>query len=252
MVAFTSTDIFDITNILARVVALELTKAWGQAVIVDNVPGAGGAFGAEKMTKATPDGCTLLDHIGTLAINPSLFLSLHPNLPYDAVKSFAPAASVARVPNVLVVHPSVKATRIKELLALAKANPGRMNYGSGGNGSVAKMATEYLKLQTGTTMLHIPCVVTPAGTPAGVVTKLNAQINQALDSRDMKTRLQSEGAIATPAMPETFGQLLVRELAPWKPVIQSGFVKADPAFEAWFGVLPDITSELRRMIEATL
>ena len=281
------------TDILARAVAQELIKAWGQAVIVDNVPGAGGAIGAEKVAKAAPDGYTLLmGHIGTLAVNPSLY----PNLPYDAVKSFAPVAWVARVPDVLVVHPSVKATSIKELVALAKANPGRMNYGSGGNGSAANLATEYFKLQTGTSLVHIPYrgtapaitdlmggqiqvlftgapavlgqikngqlralavssptrlaalpdvptvaesgyigfeadqwygVVAPAGTPASVVAKLNAQINQALNSPDMKTRLQSEGAIATPATPEAFGRLIVRELARWKPVIQSGRVKAD-------------------------
>ncbi len=281
------------SDILARAVAQELTKAWGQAVIVDNVPGAGGAIGAEKVAKAAPDGYTLLmGHIGTLAVNPSLY----PNLPYDPIKSFAPVAWVARVPNVLVVHPSDKATNVKELVALAKANPGRMNYGSGGNGSAANLATEYFKLQTGTSLLHIPYrgtapavtdlmggqiqvlftgapavlgqvkngqlralavssptrlaalpdlptvaesgyqgfeadqwygVVAPAGTPAAVVAKLNAQINQALGSPDMKTRLLSEGAIATPATPEAFGQLIVRELARWKPVIQSGRVKAD-------------------------
>ena len=281
------------TDILARAVAQELTKAWGQAVMVDNVPGAGGAIGAEKVAKAVPDGYTLLmGHIGTLAVNPSLY----PNLPYDPIKSFAPVAWVARVPNVLVVHPSVKATNVKELVALAKASPGRMNYGSGGNGSAANLATEYFKLQTGTSLVHIPYrgtapavtdlmggqiqvlftgapavlgqvkngqlralavssptrlaalpdlptvaesgykgfeadqwygVVAPAGTPRDVVAKLNAQINQALNAPDMKTRLNNEGAIATPATPEAFGQLIVRELARWKPVIQSGRVKAE-------------------------
>lgn len=281
------------TDILARAVAQELTKAWGQAVIVDNVPGAGGAIGAEKVAKAAPDGYTLLmGHIGTLAVNPSLY----PNLPYDPIKSFAPVAWVARVPNVLVVHPSVKATNVKELVALAKASPGRMNYGSGGNGSAANLATEYFKLQTGTSILHIPYrgtapavtdlmggqiqllftgapavlgqvkngqlralavssptrlaalpdlptvaesgyagfeadqwygVVAPAGTPRDVLTKLNAQINQALNAPDIKTRLNNEGAIATPATPEAFGQLIAHELARWKPVIQSGRVKAE-------------------------
>ena len=285
------------TDILARAVAQELTKAWGQAVVVDNVPGAGGAIGADKVAKAAPDGYTLLmGHIGTLAVNPSLNSSFSPNLPYDPIKSFAPVAWVARVPNVLVVHPSVKATNVKELVALAKANPGRLNYGSGGNGSAANLATEYFKLQTNTSLLHIPYrgtapaitdllggqiqvlftgapavlgqikngqlralavssptrltalpdlptvaesgytgfeadqwygVVAPAGTPRDVVAKLNAQINLALNSPDMKTRLTSEGAIATPATPEAFGQLIVSELARWKPVIQSGRVKAD-------------------------
>ena len=104
------------TDILARAIGLELTKAWGQPVVIENVPGAGGSIGADKVAKAPADGYTLLmGHIGTLAVNPSLY----PNLPYDPVKNFAPVAWVARVPNVLVVHPSVKATTVQELVALA-------------------------------------------------------------------------------------------------------------------------------------
>jgi tripartite-type tricarboxylate transporter receptor subunit TctC len=109
------------TDILARAIGQELTRAWGQSVIVDNVPGAGGAIGADKVAKAPPDGYTLLmGHIGTLAVNPSLY----PKLPYNPVKDFAPVAGVARVPNVLVVHPSVPAKDVRELVALAKAKPG--------------------------------------------------------------------------------------------------------------------------------
>ena len=125
------------TDILARAIGQELTKAWGQAVIIDNVPGAGGSLGADKGAKAAPDGYTLLmGHIGTLAVNPSLY----PNLPYDPIKSFTPVAWVARVPDVLVVHPSVKASNVKELVALAKSRPGQLNYGSGGNGSAANLS----------------------------------------------------------------------------------------------------------------
>lgn len=281
------------TDILARSIGLELTKAWGQPVIIDNIPGAGGSVGADKVAKALPNGYTLLmGHIGTLAVNPSLY----PALPYDPVKSFAPVAWVARVPNVLVVNPQVKASSVKELVALAKAHPGQLNYGSGGNGSAANLATEYFKLQTGASIVHIPYrgtapavtdlmggqiqvlftgapavlgqikngqlralavsspqrlaalpdlptvaetgykdfeadqwygVVAPAGTPREIVAKLNAQINQSLGSPELKTRLTSEGAIATPTTPEAFGQLIAREIARWKPVIQSGRVKAD-------------------------
>ena len=281
------------TDILARAIGQELTKAWGQSVIVDNVPGAGGAIGADKVAKAAPDGYTLLmGHIGTLAVNPSLY----PKLPYDPVKDFAPVAWVARVPNVLVVHPSVPAKNVQELVALAKAKPGQLNYGSGGNGSAANLATEYFKLQTGVAMVHIPYkgtapavtdliggqiqvlftgapavighvksgqlralavsspkrldalpdlptvaesgykdfeadqwygVVAPAGTPREIIGKLNAQINLALNSPELKARLASEGAVATPGTPEAFGALIVREIARWKPVITSGRVKAD-------------------------
>jgi tripartite-type tricarboxylate transporter receptor subunit TctC len=281
------------TDILARAIGLELSKAWGQPVLIDNVPGAGGSIGADKVAKAPADGYTLLmGHIGTLAVNPSLY----PNLPYDPVKSFAPVAWVARVPNVLVVHPSVKAVNLKELIALVKAKPGQLNYGSGGNGSAANLATEYFKMQTSTAIVHIPYrgtapavtdlmggqiqmlftgapavigqvkggqlralgvsspkrldslpgvptvaesgykdfeadqwygVVVPAGTSKDIISKLNAQINQALASAELKTRLNNEGAIAMPTTPEAFGQHIVREIARWKPVIQSGRVKAD-------------------------
>jgi tripartite-type tricarboxylate transporter receptor subunit TctC len=141
------------TDILARSIGKELQDAWGQPVVIDNVPGAGGAIGADRVAKAPADGYTLLmGHIGTLAVNPSLY----PNLPYDPIKSFAPVAWVARVPNVLVVHPSVPARTVQELVALAKAKPGQLAYGSGGNGSAANLATEYFKLRTGTSLLHIP------------------------------------------------------------------------------------------------
>ena len=141
------------TDVLARAIGQELTKAWGQSVVVENVPVAGGAIGADKVAKAAPDGYTLLmGHIGTLAVNPSLY----PRLPYNPVKDFAPVAWVARVPNVLVVHPSVAARNVKELVALAKSRSGQLNYGSGGNGSAANLATEFLKLQTGTSLVHIP------------------------------------------------------------------------------------------------
>ncbi len=141
------------TDILARAIGQELTKAWGQSVIVENVPGAGGSIGADKVAKASADGYTLLmGHIGTLAVNPSLY----PRLPYNPVKDFVPVAWVARVPNVMVVHPGVPAKTLKEFAAYARVNPGQLNYGSGGNGSAANLATEYFKVQTGTSLVHIP------------------------------------------------------------------------------------------------
>jgi tripartite-type tricarboxylate transporter receptor subunit TctC len=141
------------SDILARAVGQELTKTWNQPVVIENVPGAGGSIGAERGAKATADGYTLLmGHIGTLAVNPSLY----PKLGYDPVKDFAPVAWVARVPNVLVVHPSVKATTLAEFIALARSQPGRIAYGSGGNGSAAHTTMEYLKLVTKTSLLHIP------------------------------------------------------------------------------------------------
>lgn len=141
------------SDILGRAIGQKLTESLGQPVVIDNVAGAGGALGADKVAKAPADGYTLLmGHIGTLAVNPAIY----PKLPYDPVKDFTPVAWVANVPNVLVVHPSVPAKNLKELIAYAKSRPGKINYGSGGNGSAAHLATEYLKMQTQTFMVHVP------------------------------------------------------------------------------------------------
>jgi tripartite-type tricarboxylate transporter receptor subunit TctC len=140
-------------DVLARAIGVEITRALKQPVVIENVPGAGGSLGGERGAKAPPDGYTLfMGHTGTLAINKSLY----PKLPYDPQKSFTPVAWVARVPNVLVVNANVPAKTLKELVALAKAKPGQLAYGSGGNGSAAHATMEFFKLQTGTSFLHIP------------------------------------------------------------------------------------------------
>lgn len=284
------------TDVLARSIGQELGRAWNQAVVIDNVPGAGGSVGAEKAAKAPADGYTLLmGHIGTLAINPSLY----PKLGYHPLRSFAPVAWVARVPNVLVVHASVPARTLAELIALAKARPGQLAYGSGGNGSAAHIAMEYLKLQTGASLLHIPYrgtapavndllagqlqalftgtpallphikagklralavssprriaslpdvptvaesgvpgtqdfeadqwygVVAPAGTPAPIVAMINQQINRSLASAEVRARLAAEGAGATPATPQAFGQLIASEMVRWERVIKAVRITVD-------------------------
>ncbi|HSN22327.1 MAG TPA: tripartite tricarboxylate transporter substrate binding protein [Usitatibacter sp.] len=141
------------TDILARPIAQKLSQALGQQVIVDNRGGAGGTIGADLAAKSAPDGYTLLmGHIGTLAVAPSIY----PHLAYDPVKSFAPVSMVATVANVLVVNPSVPANTVGELVAYAKAHPGKMSYGSGGNGSAAHIALELFKQRTGTDIVHVP------------------------------------------------------------------------------------------------
>ncbi len=122
-------------------------------MIIDNRPGAGGSIGMELVAKAAPDGYTLvMGHVGTLAANPALY----PKLPYDPVKDFAPITLIAMVPNVLVVGPAVPSQNVRELIALAKSKPGKLDYGSGGNGSAAHLATEYFKLRAGVDLQHIP------------------------------------------------------------------------------------------------
>jgi len=141
------------TDILARAIGQKLAEAWGQPLVIDNRPGAGGIIGMETAAKAAPDGYTLvMGHVGTLAANPALYKSL----PYDPVKDFAPVTLIAMVPNVLVVGPAVSSKTVAELVALAKSKPGKLDYGSGGNGSAAHLATEYFKLKAGIDIQHVP------------------------------------------------------------------------------------------------
>jgi tripartite-type tricarboxylate transporter receptor subunit TctC len=140
-------------DILGRAMGHELTTAWGQSVVPENIAGAGGSIGADRVAKAAGDGYTLLmGHVGTLAITPGLY----PKLPYDPIKSFTPIAWVARVPNVLVVHPSLPVKDLASFIAYVKAHPGKINYSSGGNGSAAHMTMAYLAQQTGIDMQHVP------------------------------------------------------------------------------------------------
>jgi tripartite-type tricarboxylate transporter receptor subunit TctC len=145
------------TDILARALAPELAKAFGQSFIVENKAGAGGNLGADIVAKSPPDGYTLLmGTVGTQAINPSLY----PKMPYDAAKDFVPITLVAGVPNVLVMNPAkAKAARItdvRSLIAYARANPGKLNMASSGNGTSIHLSGELFKTMTGTYMVHFP------------------------------------------------------------------------------------------------
>jgi tripartite-type tricarboxylate transporter receptor subunit TctC len=139
------------TDILARSIAQKLGEAWGQTVIVDNRGGANGTIGTAVAAKAAPDGHTALMVPSGFAVNPSIYK----NLPFDTVKDLAPVTQLASSPLVLVVHPSFPTRSVKELIALVKARPGEINYGSSGNGSPPHIATELFKLMTGTKIAHI-------------------------------------------------------------------------------------------------
>jgi tripartite-type tricarboxylate transporter receptor subunit TctC len=139
-------------DVVARIVAVRLGEALGQPVVVDNRGGAGGTIGADIVAKAPPDGHTLLIASMGLAVNAVLY----PKLPYDTLKDLAPVTMVGEQPNILVVHPSVAAKSMTELLTLARAKPGQISYGSGGIGSTSHLVT-VLFLQTAKIdMLHIP------------------------------------------------------------------------------------------------
>jgi tripartite-type tricarboxylate transporter receptor subunit TctC len=141
------------SEIVARSVAAEISKNLGVNVFVENKPGGAGVVAMQNVVKATPDGHTMiLGHVGALAVNPYLLSSQ----PYDVNRNFLPVTMLAKVPNVLVVHPDVPAKTFKEFIAHAKKNPGLLNYGSAGNASAGHLSIEYLKLVSGIFMTHIP------------------------------------------------------------------------------------------------
>ncbi len=139
-------------DIIVRLVAQKLTETWGQPVVVENKAGAGGNIGTDYVAKATPDGYTLLSvGPGSLIINP-----LIGKVPYDTARDFAPVTLMARAPNALVAHPSLPASSVKELIALARSQPGRINYGSGGNGSTPHLAGALFAAMAGIALTHVP------------------------------------------------------------------------------------------------
>lgn len=141
------------TDILARIAAVQLGERLKQPFVVENKAGANGAIGSVEVARAAPDGYTLLmGTVSTHGINSAVYKSL----PYDAVKDFAPVSIVASTPNIIAVHPSVPAKNLGELLALAKAQPGKLNYGSSSQGGSPHMSAELLKMMTGVDMVHIP------------------------------------------------------------------------------------------------
>ena len=140
------------SEIVARAAAAELTKSLGQSVYVDNKPGGAGNVAMGEVARAEDQHTLILGHIGTLAVNPYIF----DKLPYDPTKDFKPISLLAKVPSLYVVHPDVPAKNLKEFVALCKAKPGQLNYGSAGNGSAGHLAMEYLKMATNTFVLHVP------------------------------------------------------------------------------------------------
>jgi tripartite-type tricarboxylate transporter receptor subunit TctC len=281
------------SDILARAIAVKLAAGLGVDVIVENRPGAGGSVAGGEVARAAADGTTLfMGHLGTLAVNPAIY----PRLPYDPLRSFAPVAYVARVPNVLVVPAASPMRTFKDFLAAVRAQPGRFTYSSGGNGSAAHITMEYLKLRAQLFLLHIPYrgtapsltdliagqvdttftgstvvlphvragrlralavssaqripalpdvptvaesgfagfeadqwygLVAPVATPAAVVSRLNAEVNRALAQADVAEQFAREGAVAVPGTPQSFGDLIRREIPRWAEVVKAGNVKAD-------------------------
>jgi tripartite-type tricarboxylate transporter receptor subunit TctC len=213
------------TDVLARLVGERLTASLGQQVVVDNRPGAGGNIGSDIVARAEPDGYTILmGAVGTHAINPSLY----PKMPYDPVKDFAPVTLVASVPNVLVVNPEVPANSVQELIDLAKAKPGELNFASSGNGTSIHLSGELFKAMTGTDIVHVPY----KGSGPAVTDLLGGQVQMMFDNMPSSLphvkagKLRALGVTSakrSPALPEV-------------PTIAEAGV---PGYDAtsWFGIL---------------
>jgi tripartite-type tricarboxylate transporter receptor subunit TctC len=288
------------TDILARALAPELQRAFGQPFVVENKPGAGGNNGAAEVAKAPNDGYTLLmGTVGTHAINPALY----PKMPYDHQKDFVPVTLVAGVPNVLVVNPALAQRMgindVAGLVKALKANPGRLNMASSGNGTSIHLAGELFKAMTGTFMVHIPYrgsgpalidlmggnmdvmfdnlpsamphikagklkalavtsgqrsgalpdlptvaeaggptlkgyeasswfgLLAPAGTPADIVSRVQAETAKALATPALKERLLSQGAIPSGNTPAEFAKFIDAETRKWAPVVKASGAKVD-------------------------
>lgn len=232
-------------DILGRLIGGKLAELIGQQVVIDNRAGAGGTIGAELAAKALPDGYTLvIGHIGTLAVNPTLY----PKLAYDPLRDFQPISLFAKVANMMVIHPSLPAKSVKDLIALATAKPGMLVYGSGGNGGAGHLATEYFKLLARVDIRHIPY----KGTGPALVDLLAGQ-TQLIFAGIPGTVAHVNAGRLRPLAVSTAGRLAV---FPDVPAV----AETIPGYEAtqWYGVLAPtgtpaaVVSRLNREIDTGL
>jgi tripartite-type tricarboxylate transporter receptor subunit TctC len=193
-----------IADTFGREIGRKLTEAWGQPVLIDNRTGAGGNIGADIVAKSPPDGYTLvMGNIGTHAVN----LSLFPSMPFDTIKDFTPIVHVLDAEGLLVVNPSITATTVPELIALARSQPGKLSYGSGGVGTTSHLAGELFKSMTKVDIVHVPY----KGNVPAITDLLGGQTSMAFATmptvlphvRAGKLRpLAVLGAVRSPALPD--------------------------------------------------
>jgi tripartite-type tricarboxylate transporter receptor subunit TctC len=212
------------TDVVARIVNEPLATELGQPIIIDNRGGAAGNLGTDIVAKSPADGYTILFTLSSHTINPKLY----EKLPFDVERDFVPVSLVAMIPQILVVNPSVPITSIKELIAYAKANPGKLNYASVGIGSPAHIAGELFKLKTGVDMVHVPY---KGGGPA-VVDTIGGQVQLAFVS--MPAALQHVKSGRLRAIAVTSAKRSVS--APEIPTIAESGVP-DFVVDSWYGAL---------------
>lgn len=275
----------------ARLIGQKLTASFGQPVIIDNRHGINCVVGSEIVAKAPPDGYTILLAASPHYINPAIYRKL----PFDPVRDFAPVSLVVSGPNVLVVHPSLPAQSLGELITLAKSKPGHLRYASGGHGSPSHLAGELFKMMAGVEIAHvaysghaaagaglyegrdaqlmfdalltamphittgklralavttaervakIPSIPTvsecgltgyeispamgvlaPAKTPEKIIIRLSTEISKVMQMSDVKTRLQSDGAVPIGGTPEQFAVYLEAQIGKWAKVVQAAGIQ---------------------------
>ena len=220
------------TDIIARALAPEMQHAFGQPFVVDNKPGAGGNSGAAEVAKSAPDGYTLLmGTVGTHAINPALY----PKMPYDHVKDFAPITLCAGVPNVLVVNLAAaqkyQINTVQDLIRAAKANPGKLNFASSGNGTSIHLSAELFKSMTGTYMVHLPY----RGSGPALIDLLGGSADLMFDNLPSSLPHIKAGKLKALAVTSAVRSAVLPDL----PTIAEAGGPALKGFEAssWFGLL---------------
>jgi tripartite-type tricarboxylate transporter receptor subunit TctC len=213
------------TDIIARLIAQGLTERWGQSVVVDNHGGGGGVIGVSLVAKAPADGYTmLLGSSGHITFAPALYR----NLPYDTQKDLAPISLVANQPFVLAVHPSMPARSVKDLIALAKKNPGGITYASGGSGGSSHLGTELLQIMTGISMVHVPY----KGTGPGMTALLSGEVQVGIIGVATVLPHMTTGKVRALAVTGAKRS----QAAPDLPTISEAGV-AGYEFDVWYGLL---------------
>ncbi len=212
------------TDVVARIVGQKLGELWNQSVLIENRLGAGGNIGADVVAKATPDGYTILMASGSFTINPSLYKKM----PFDAQKDFIPVTNVAMGPMLVVTNPSVPANNIKELVALAKAKPGSINFGSAGVGSQVHMAGENFASVAGIEIQHVPY----KGESLGYNDLVAGQIQMMVGNMAGAVGFVNQGKIKALAVTS-------KVRSPMLPNVPTAAESGLPGFErtGWFGFL---------------
>jgi len=212
------------TDTFARAIGQKLSERWKQPVVIENRVGAGGVIGTEAVAKAPADGYTLLvTYEGSQAINPSLY----ENLPFDSVRDFEPIATIAVTPFLLIVGPQTKAATFQEYLALARANPDKLNYGSAGNGSVNHLLGEMLKVEADIRITHVPY----KGAPQAISDVIGGHLDSAFASAPSVIAAVQQGLVR--ALAVSSGQRVA--ISPETPTIRESGVK-DFDVNPWWGI----------------